>query len=131
MTPTFDAHGKDSTTFAPFVLQDCRSAEWKDVRLSFSDWDWLQAKVGGDSIDDYYLNGYGIQGLVQAARIGAGLEPSCEGMDLNSEGDTCYIHFTDFDQALITAKLASEMINDDATLRRTVAVAKENGLDDG
>jgi len=129
-TPTFDADGKDKTTFAPFMLVDGRNSKWKDVRLSFHDWAWFDTKYATDKIDGYYLNGYGIQGLVQAARVAAGLPTEAEGIHYDSEGDTCFMHFTDFDEAVRTAELAAEMINDPAKLREMIRVARENGLED-
>jgi len=56
MTPKFDANSTDRTTFAPFILHDCRASKWKDLHLEFSDWDWLQERCGGDTFDCYYLN---------------------------------------------------------------------------
>ena len=120
----------DNETFAPFELVDCRHEEWSDVRLSFSGWDWLQETHGTDEIQDYYLNGYGVQGLVIAARVKAGLEKYPNGMEPNSEGDTCYIHFSNFEMALETAALAQEMILDYDKLVDMVVVARENDLED-
>ena len=87
-------------------------SEWEDVRLSFHDWDWFEEQYGSDTIDDYYMNGYGIEGLVKAARLSAGMEPEPELIEYNSEGDTCYIHFTDLQEAIFTAGLSSTMIKD-------------------
>ena len=77
-----------------FKLLDARNSKWKDIRLSFSDWDWLKATYGSDGIEGYYFNGPGVEGLVKAARMDAGLDPEAEGIDYNSEGGTCYIHFS-------------------------------------
>ena len=66
-TPNFDANGIDRTTFAPFALIDARTSKWKVVRLSFHDWGWFKATYGSETIDDYYFNGYGVEGLVKAA----------------------------------------------------------------
>ncbi len=129
-TPQFDSKGVDRTTFAPFILRDARDQPWKDVRLEFSDWAWLQKEVGGDSIGGYYLNGPGVQGLVLAARQISGLEPVVNGMDLNSEGDTCYIHFTDFDEAVRTAELSLSMIKDSVKREEAASVAANSGLGD-
>lgn len=130
MTPQFDDNGNDEQTFAPFILKDCRNTEWKDVRLSFSDWDWLHDKAGDDSIDDYCLNGYGVEGLVMAARLLNGLDPDTPAMDFNSEADTCYIHFTDFDEAVRTAEVSARMINDLELLHQAVATAVEHEFGD-
>ncbi|MBL9178397.1 MAG: hypothetical protein JNM65_10055 [Verrucomicrobiaceae bacterium] len=122
----FDADGNDRTTFAPFVLQDCG----EEVRLMFSDWDWLRKKCGGDSIGDYYLNGPGVEGLVMATRRMNGLTPDPDTMDPNSEGDACYIHFTDFDEAVQTASLCKQMIQDLKLIRKAAKIAEENGYGD-
>jgi len=128
-TPTF-VEGRDKTTFAPFELIDCRDTEWSDVRLSFSDWSWLHETHGTDTIDDWYLNGYGVQGLVLAARVAAGLNAFPEGLEPNSEGDTCFIHFEDLDLAVETAQLGQAMIGDRDKVTALVAVARENDLED-
>lgn len=131
MEPKFELDGRDRTTFSPFILEDARDSEWEDVRLEFSDWPWLKALCGGDDIDGYYLNGYGVQGLVLATRLLHGLVPAVETMHLNSEGGTCYIHFTEFDEAVRTATLCAAMIRDKKLLRQAAAVAKEKRLGDG
>ena len=122
--------GRDCTTFAPFILIDCRDSEWKDVRLEFSDHAWTQKHVGSDYIGDCYLNGYGIQGLVLAARVAAGLEPFTAGMEPDSEGDTCYIHFADLETAVETATLARDMIHDPSQRAACAELAVAEELDD-
>ena len=122
--------GRDSTTYAPFVLIDSRDSEWKDLRLQFSDHAWTQANIGDDYIGECYLNGYGIQGLVFAALLQAGLDPVPAGVEPNSEGDTCYIHFSNFETAVETATLAYEMIHDKAKRTACAELAVEEGLDD-
>ena len=129
-TVNFNRDGIDKETFAPFKLINALDTEWKDVRLSFSAWDWLQELVGSDSVDDYYLNGYGIQSLVMACRLDAGLEVWPEGIEYNSEGDTCYIHFSSLDDAVQTAQLAAEMIKDHTRIVAMIAVARENDFED-
>jgi hypothetical protein len=127
--PAF-VEGRDCTTFAPFVLIDCRDTEWNDIRLEFSDHAWTAQHVGSENIGDCYLNGYGIQGLVFAARVAAGLDPIPPGVEPDSEGDTCYIHFADLQTAVETATLAREMINDPSKREQCAKLAVEEGLDD-
>lgn len=131
ITPSFDSNQRDELTFAPFVLEDCRDTESQDVRLSFFNWDWLQQKYGSDSVDDYYLNGYGVEGLVKATRLLNNLEPEPDFIEFNSEGDTCYIHFTNFEEALKTAELCAAMMADISSLKRAIAAAREHGFEDG
>jgi hypothetical protein len=121
---------RDSTTFAPFVLIDCRNTEYSDVRLEFSDHAWTAEHIGDDCIGEYYLNGYGIQGLVIATRMAAGLDPLPSGIEPNSEGDTCYIHFEDLQTAIETATLAKEMITDASKREQCAKIAVEEGFDD-
>jgi hypothetical protein len=130
MEPKFDSKGKDSTTFAPFVLYDCRQTEWKDLRLEFSAWEWLHEHCGGDEINDYYLNGYGVDGLVRAVRLLHGLNPVADTMEPNSEGDTCFIHFSSYDDAIQIAVLSAQMIKDKNLLHQAIEAAKENGFGD-
>lgn len=131
ITPTFDTEGYDRTTFHPFLLQDARDSKWKDLRLQFSDWEWFEAEHGSHEIDDYYMNGYGVEGLVKAVRLQAGLEVDSVSVEYNSEGDCCFIHFTDFDEAVTTANLASVMIKDSKKLQEAILVARDNDFEDG
>jgi hypothetical protein len=78
--PQFDSRGIDRTTFAPVEVIDQRDSEWKEVRLSFDAWEGLHGLCGGDSVDGYYRNGHGVQGLVMACRLKAGLDPGAEGI---------------------------------------------------
>lgn len=126
MTAKFDADGVDKETFAPFRLDNQLDSEWKDVRLSFNDWEWLAKTYGDDPFDDYYLNGYGIQGLVIACRFQAGLEIESEDIEYNSEADTCYIHFSKMEEAIQTAQLAADMIRNPTKLAAMVDIAREN-----
>ncbi|MCP3943484.1 MAG: hypothetical protein GY710_18670 [Desulfobacteraceae bacterium] len=121
---------QDKTTFFPFILIDNRDSEWSDVRLSFSDWEWFKEKYGTDTINDYYINGYGIQGLVSASRIAAGVEPFPDGMDPNSEGDTCYFIFEELSVAVETAKLACQMINNLNNIEKMTIAARKNDLEE-
>ena len=129
--PTF-VDGRDSTTFAPFVLINGRDVDknWNDFRLEFSDYDWTAQHIGSDYIGDCYLNGYGIQGLVFASRLAAGLDPVPPGMEPDSEADTCYIHFADLETAVETATLAQAMITDPAKRQECAQLAVEEGFED-
>jgi hypothetical protein len=115
--------------FHPFELIDNRESEWSDVRISFDNWDWLK-ETHGDEINGYYLNGYGVQGLVLAARVLKGLPIYTDTMDPNSEGDTCYIIFEDYDEAIETIQIAAEMINDKSIILKSIDTARENGFDE-
>lgn len=130
MTEPKFVDGRDTTTFAPFILIDCRDSQWKDVRLEFSDWDWCEEHIGGEYLGEVYLNGYGIQGLVFAARIAAGLDPIPAGVEPDSEGDTCFLHFSSLETAVETATLAHAMIHDPAKRSACAELAVEEGLDD-
>lgn len=130
-TAKFDNDGSDKVTFAPFVLENLLDSEWKDVRLIFADWDWIEQRYGTDTIDDYYFNGYGVEGLVRAIRLTAGLDPEPDSIHYNSEGDTCFIHFKNLEEAVATADLASNMIQDRNLLANAILVARENGFEDG
>ncbi len=129
-TPTFDDQGLDAQTFAPFTLYNCLTTEWKDVRLSFSDWRWIKAKYKSDTIDDYYMNGYGVEGLVKAALFAADLDPDDEEIDYNSEGDACYIHFKTIESAVRAAELSVAMIKDKKKLTEMIEIARDQGFED-
>ena len=128
-TPIF-VDGVDKTTFAPFELIDALDTKWSDIRLSFNDWNWFDETHGTDTIDDYYMNGHGLLGLVLASRAAAGLEAYPEGLEPNSEADTCYMHFSDLETAVETARLGQEMISDRKKLEATIIVAREHDLED-
>lgn len=129
--PQFDKDGCDRHTFAPFVLRSALDTEWKDVRLEFSDWEWRETTYGTDTINGYYLNGYGVEGLVKAVLFASGIDPELPGIDYNSEGSTCYIHFEDLDLAVRVAQLAAQMITDPHMLRDAIGIAREYEFDDG
>ncbi len=130
-TPIFDELDSDSETFAPFVLQNELDSEWKDVRLEFSAWEWIETTYGTDTIDDYYLNGPGVEVLVKAALWSNGINPEMPGIHYNSEADTCYIHFEDMNTAIQAAELAAQSINDPQRLRDTIKIAIEQDFEDG
>ncbi len=120
----------DKETYFPFELIDGRGSQWDDVRLSFSAWDWFKDKYGTDTIDGYYINGYGVQGLVLASRVSAGLPAYPDDLDPNSEGDTCYLIFQDHDLAVETAQLAKKMISSRALIEKMITVARKHDLED-
>jgi hypothetical protein len=128
--PQFDESGYDAKTYAPFKLQNALDTKWKDIRLSFDDWGWIQSTYGTDMIDGYYMNGYGIEGLVKAALFANGLNPDDEETQYDSEGDTCYIHFKDLEQAARAAELAAAMLGDSHTLAELIKIAREQGFED-
>ena len=128
--PTFDSDGVDESTFFPFTLENMMDSEWKCVLLSFGEWDWFTEKHGSDTINDYYMNGYGVEGLVKAARHSAGLEAEPDSIDFDSEGDFCRIEFSDMNDAVETANLTSTMISDATALSKAIVVARENGFED-
>ena len=100
------------------------------MRLSFSDWTWLRERHGGDEIDGYYLNGYGVEGLVKALLSQNGIGPDDPNVHFNSEGDTCYIHFKKSEHALRAAELAARMIDDRRAIVDAIAIARERGFEE-
>lgn len=84
--------------------------EWKDVHLSFDNWSFIQEQYGTDNIDDYYLNGYGVEGLVKAVLFDEKIDTENEEIYYKSKGDTCYIHFATLDMAARVAERASSII---------------------
>jgi hypothetical protein len=122
--------GPSDNPYAPFKLENLLNTEWKDVRLSFSDWEWLRARHGEDEIDGYYLNGYGVEGLVKAVLSGDGIDLDNADIHFNSEGDTCYIHFKTLDLATRAAELAARMIRDRQSIIDMIAIARERGLEE-
>jgi hypothetical protein len=128
--PEFGSDGVDRRSFAPVELIDMRQSQWQEVRLSFTDWDHLQRLCGGDAVDGYYLNGYGVEGLIRACRLRAGLDPDGPGVEYDSEGSACFIHFKRLEDAVQTAQLASRLLNDSGEIAAMIAVARDNGFED-
>jgi hypothetical protein len=128
--PQFENDGIDRTTFAPVKLIDQRNSNWKDVRLSFDAWEELRGVCGGESVEGYYLNGHGVQGLIRACRFHAGLDPDAKGINYNSEADTCFIHFSKLEDAVQTAQLASDMLKDRNKIAAMIRIARAKGFDD-
>jgi len=120
--------GIDRETFFPFVLRDNR-ASTGDVRLIFANWDWIDKVVGDDSLEGYDLNGYGVEGIVKAVRLQAGLGSQESGaIQYSSEGDTCFIRFSSLKDACLTAELAQAAFQDISNLRSLVIIAQEKGF---
>jgi hypothetical protein len=126
----FDSTGLDTSTFTPFKLENALNTEWQDVRLYFDNWKWFQDTYKTDTIDDYYMNGYGIEGLVKAVLFNADFNLESENIDFDSEGDTCYIHFKNLDDATQAATLAAAMITDLPSIKEMIVIACEQGFDD-
>lgn len=127
----FDAKGYDKHTYAPFVLQDCRALKWKDVRLTFDDWDHIKKLCGAESeLDGYYLNGYGVEGVVKGAMVDAGIDVDSDEIDCNSEGDTCNIHFKVLEVAVTAAKAAVAAFATKKALLAAIKCARQHGFED-
>lgn len=126
--PTFDKNGYDRVSFAPFALQDCLETKWADVRLYFDDWHWYDKNYQSDKIDGYYMNGYGIEGLVRAVLSDAQMVDSA--ISYSSDSDTCNVHFKDMNIAAKVASLAAQMIADREKLTAMIKIVREQGLED-
>src|SRR5438045_2868082 len=118
MKPAHFINGSDPITFAPLILDDLQTDQRGDVRLTFGDWDWLANHFEADEIDGYYLNGYGLQGLVKAARFESGHLVATDQIQYDSEGDSLCIRFADPHEACVTAELAQRMLLDKDYLRQ-------------
>jgi hypothetical protein len=116
--------------YTPFQLENLLDTEWKDVRLSFSDWMWLRATYGAHEIDGYYLNGYGVEGLVKAALFQDGVDLESPDIHFNSEGDTCYIHFKNLDLAMRAAEVAARMMMSRQSIMTMIGIARAQGFED-
>lgn len=126
--PVVDSDPDDGTT--PFKITDLSTDEESCHRLLFADWDWLHAHVGSDSVDGYSLNGSGVEGLVRAAMLDAGIPFSGEDIEYNSEGDACCIEFENPQDASAVKELARRMFDDSVRLRTLAAIARREGFGD-
>jgi len=128
-TPSFDSENFDRTTFAPIVLYNGLDRDEEDVQLNFADWAWLHGQYG-ETVNDYFLNGYGIEGLAMAARLNAGLDPEPDTIDYDAEGDACYIYFDNLEDAIETAQLLYDTRSDRTKVVGMIAIAQENEFGD-
>jgi len=98
------------------------------VRLSFFDWSWLEKQHGSIEIDGYYMNGPGVEGLVQAVMFENKIES--DDVEGDSEGDACLLYFTTVELATRVAELAAAMIKDRTQLAKTITIARAQGFED-
>jgi hypothetical protein len=120
--PKETASAKSSV--APFTINDMGD----NVRLSFFDWDWLEKQHGSIEIDGYYMNGPGVEGLVQAVMFANKIES--EDIEGDSEGDACLLYFPNVALATRVGQLAAAMIKDRAQLAKTIEIARAEGFED-
>lgn len=122
--------GEDRTTFFPFIMVEVGDAESITYRLAFGDWEWLQGRLGTDTIDGYYLNGTSVEALIKAARLEANLPVAEDRIEYNSEGDVCYMEFLRLEDACVTAELAQEVLSDKGRLQEAIARARSEDFDE-
>lgn len=121
---------EDSATYFPFILSDASGPEGEDYRLVFADWEWLHQKFGSDTISGLYLNGTGLESLVKASRLENHLPLAEDRINYNSEGDTCYIQFSRFEDACATARIAREVLQDPILMEAAIRRIKAENLDE-
>ena len=121
---------EDSATFFPFILRNAFGPEGEDYRLVFADWEWLHQKFGSDTISGLYLNGTGLEALIKASRLENHLPLAEDRINYNSEGDTCYIQFSRFEDACATARIAREVLQDRILLEAAIRRIKAENLDE-
>jgi len=107
------------SSVAPFTINDMGD----NVRLSFFDWSWLEKQHGSIEIDGYYMNGPGVEGLVQAVMFANKIER--DDIEGDSEGDACLLYFPNLALATRVGELAAAMMKDRAQLAKTIVIARE------
>jgi hypothetical protein len=122
--PKKKASAKPVVSYAPFTIADMGDT----VRLSFFDWEWLEKQHGSIEIDGYYMNGPGVEGLVQAVMFANKI--ANDDVESDSEGDACLLYFTNVNLATRVAELAAAMIKDRTQLAKTIEIAREQGFED-
>jgi hypothetical protein len=127
--PRFNADGVDDESFEPFCLQDHRD-ESGSICLMFNEWDWLHDLAGGDSVEGIFLNGYGVETLVQTALSAAGIDPDGDGIEFDSENDACVVYFASVDAAVAAATAARAVLRSPMSLRATAARTRARDFDD-
>lgn len=91
----------------------------------FSKYDWA---LELESLDDYYLNGYGIAGLLQAIIHDNKLRENVDSID--AEGSDVLITLNSWKAAKRLGKLASKAFVEEKKLRQLIARARELGFED-
>lgn len=91
----------------------------------FSKYDWAFEL---ESLDDYYFNGYGIAGLLQAIIHDKGLSEKVESVD--AEGSDVLVTLNSWKAAKSLGKLAAKALGDEKKLRQLIARARELGFED-
>lgn len=140
----FDDSGSDLTTFAPLHMTDL-AAEARHLqakgwdpqglaspfvrRISLDDLDRL---LDGEEYvnDDYYLNGYGVEGLFQAHLVQHGEPVDAEHESFEAEADGFYAYFVDVDRAELVARRFSRALLDRAEVEALAQIAREHGFGD-
>lgn len=123
--PKQTAAVKPAGSVAPFKIDEIAG---RGVRLSFFDWSWLEKQHGSIEIDGYYMNGPGVEGLVQAVMFTNKIES--DDIEGDSEGDACLLYFPNVALATRVGELAAAMIKDRAQLAKTITIAREEGFED-
>jgi hypothetical protein len=123
--PKQTAAAKPAGSVAPFTIDDIAD---RGVRLSFFDWGWLEKQHGSIEIDGYYMNGPGVEGLVQAVMFANKIES--DDIEGDSEGDACLLYFPNVALATRVGQLAAAMIKDRAQLAKTIEIARAEGFED-
>lgn len=130
MEPVFDAEGNDRTTFAPFVLEDARATEWHDVRVSFEEWDWLEEKLGLTPCEPG-LTGHDLGEFLEGWIEKNELVRAEGGYFNNSEGSTCYFHFTELADAVRVSDFCAKLFHDATRLRAALEMVPATDAAEG
>ncbi len=91
----------------------------------FSKYNWA---LELESLDDYYLNGYGIAGLLQAIIHDNKLREQVDSID--AEGSDVLITLTSWKAAKRLGKVAAKALRDEKKLRQLIARTRELGFED-
>lgn len=91
----------------------------------FSKYDWA---LELESLDDYYLNGYGIAGLLQAIIHDNKLREKVDSID--AEGSDVLVTLSSWKAAKRLGKVAAKALRDEKKLRQLIARTRELGFED-
>jgi hypothetical protein len=118
-------------SYAPFTIDDFSNDPafaGRSVRLSFFDWEWLEKQHGSIELDGYYMNGPGVEGLVQAVMFTNKIDT--DEVEGDSEGDACLLYFPNVKAATRVAQLAAIMMKDRKQLAKAIEIARDQGFED-
>lgn len=122
----FDDDGFDRDSYAPVVLMN--DEKFENTLLMFDDWAYLHGFVGADrTTNGLALDGHGVDGIVRAAMLDAGLPDDEDIVEHDPEDDACFVRFVSLEEAEAAASVVATALTQRAELERLAVIAQAHG----